>query len=162
MSGPAPKPPGQRRRRNAPARGDWIVLPETDSARPVPSLVRLAPEVSWTGATKRWWKAIWRTPMSTQWGDGDYPVLVELAYLRQLFMPSVMTDESGGKVFVQGDARLAPEVRHRSDAFGLTPKGRQERRWLLPGHGDGRPEDEAQPDELEARRARRERLDGIE
>ena len=53
--------------------------------------------------------------MATQWLPGDVPALIELAILRERLL--------------DGKVSVAPEVRLRSDQFGLTPKGRQERRW---------------------------------
>jgi hypothetical protein len=32
---------------------------------------------------------------------------------------------------MDGKVSVAPEVRLRSEEFGLTPKGRQDRRWII-------------------------------
>jgi hypothetical protein len=55
--------------------------------------------------------------MATQWCEGDIPALKELALLRQRMM--------------DGKLSVAAEVRLRSDQFGLTPAGRQARRWMI-------------------------------
>ena len=55
--------------------------------------------------------------MATQWVEGDIPALHELAMLRERLM--------------EGKISLASEVRLRSDLFGLTPSGRQSRRWIV-------------------------------
>jgi len=55
--------------------------------------------------------------MASQWDEGDVPALVELALLRQKMMG--------------GDFRLAAAVEKRAAAFGLTPKGRRDLRWII-------------------------------
>ena len=55
--------------------------------------------------------------MATQWNEGDVPALKELAMLRERLM--------------DGKISVAAEVRLRSDLFGLTPAGRQARRWMI-------------------------------
>jgi hypothetical protein len=108
-----PKPADQRRNRNRKIAGEWVVLDEVYSG-PIPRMPKLADE--WTDDSKRWWRAIWRTPMATQWLD-DVGSLAILAFVRQRLLG--------------GDMRLLSEVRQWSDDFGLTPKGRQMRRWVI-------------------------------
>lgn len=55
--------------------------------------------------------------MATQWTEQDVPALIELAHLRERLM--------------DGKISVAAEVRLRSDLFGLTPAGRQQRRWII-------------------------------
>ena len=55
--------------------------------------------------------------MATQWNEGDGPALNELAMLRERLM--------------DGQLSVSSEVRLRSDQFGLTPAGRQQRRWMI-------------------------------
>jgi hypothetical protein len=57
--------------------------------------------------------------MASQWHLSDAETLSILAFLRQ-------------RVF-QGDTRvvIARELRQLTDDFGLTPKGRQQRRWIV-------------------------------
>ena len=106
MRGPAPKPKDQRRRRNQPARGEWVdleplvepVLPEADE--------------SWSGRVKRLWAA-WRAdPVSSQYGAADVAALWELACEFESLKPN--------------------EQRLRMDGFGLTPKGKRDLRWRTP------------------------------
>lgn len=66
---------------------------------------------------KEWWDEVWQFPVATMWTDQDIPGLLELAVLRDRLM--------------DGKVSVAAEVRQRSEAFGLTPKGRQDRRWRL-------------------------------
>ena len=110
-----PKPANQRRNRNRKVAGEWAVLDEVYSG-PIPHLPKLADE--WTDDTKRWWEAIWRTPMATQWLVADVGSLAILAFIRQRLLEG-------------GDTRLLSEVRQWSDDFGLSPKGRQMRRWVI-------------------------------
>lgn len=139
--GRTPKLPEERRNRAVPRAGEWQQLPKEGYKGPIPSLkgLGLAP------ATHAWWKKIWRTPMATMWQPGDVPALIELATLRERLM--------------DGKVTVAPEVRLRSDEFGLTPKGRQERRWLVvdePLHLEEEPTDEL----VARRRERKQRLAG--
>jgi hypothetical protein len=75
------------------------------------------PPIKWSEDTRRWWEAIWRTPMATQWNEGDVGALLILALARQRFL--------------DGEMRLGREVRQLVDDFGLSPKGRQLRRWVI-------------------------------
>ena len=109
--GPAPKPREQRRDRHKKQAGDWVQLPPEGYQGPIPALAGLG----LSNSTLEWWKTIWRSPMATQWSEGDVPALKELAMLRELLLDGKMS--------------VAAEVRLRSDSFGLTPAGRQQRRW---------------------------------
>jgi hypothetical protein len=111
--GPAPKQREQRRNRAQKTAGDWVQLPSEGYQGPIPSLAGL--ELS--NSTHEWWKTIWRSPMASQWNQGDVPALKELAMLRELLL--------------DGKVSVAAEVRLRSDSFGLTPAGRQQRRWMI-------------------------------
>ena len=113
MASPVPKPKDQRRNRNPKMAGDWVQLPNDGYQGSIPSVAGLG----LNRASQRWWRAIWRSPMATQWVEGDIPALKELAILRQLLM--------------NGQVSVAAEVRLRSDQFGLTPAGRQHRRWMI-------------------------------
>ena len=108
-----PKPADQRRNRNRKQAGEWIVLDEVYSG-PIPQLPKT---FEWSDDTRRWWSSIWRSQMATQWLEADAEALSLLALVRQRFL--------------EGDMRLAQEVRLASDDFGLTPKGRQRRRWIV-------------------------------
>ena len=56
---PQPKPPGQRRRRNA-GQGRWETLPSDGFQGPVPRLPLRYP----LKRTREWLEAIWRSPMA--------------------------------------------------------------------------------------------------
>lgn len=117
MPGPAPKSKEERRRRNPPVH-EWVVLSESYDG-PIPPLPgpKTGKNARWEKPTREWWETIWRTPMATQWNEGDVPGLIELAILRQAFM--------------EGDMSVRSEVRQRADRFGLTPKGRRDLRWVI-------------------------------
>ena len=113
MASPIPKPKDQRRDRHKKQAGDWIQLPKEGYQGPIPSVAGLG----LSKAAQKWWRTIWRSPMATQWAESDIPALLELAILRERLM--------------DGKISVAPEVRLRSDLFGLTPAGRQSRRWMI-------------------------------
>jgi hypothetical protein len=126
--GPAPKPKEQRRRRNVPERGEWTYLPPL--AKPVLGLAKK----DWSERVKRLWKA-WRAdPVTQQYGPGDLAAIWDLA------------DQFEGLTF--------PEQRLRMEALGLTPKGRQDRRWLTLGSGVAEEADPVVAPTSEVRRLR--------
>jgi hypothetical protein len=112
MPSPIPKPKDQRRNRNPKRSGDWILLSETYKGK-IPSVEGLG----FGKEAKKWWRTIWRSKVATQWTDEDIPALIELALLRERLL--------------DGKLSVAAEVRLRSDQFGLTPSGRQQRRWMI-------------------------------
>ena len=113
MASSVPKPKNQRRNRNPKLAGDWVQLPKEGYQGRIPSVAGLGLNRD----SQQWWRKIWRTPMATQWNEGDVPALKELAMLRERFL--------------DGQISVAAEVRLRSDQFGLTPAGRQGRRWMV-------------------------------
>jgi hypothetical protein len=115
--GPAPKPKDQRRRRNTPARGEWVDLPAVDE----PLLPELPKRVRGTG---RWhprtvalWEAWRQDPATTQFGPAEVAGAVELAFLHH--------DACLG-------AEKMSEVRQRMDGLGLSAKGKRDLRWRAP------------------------------
>lgn len=111
--GPAPKKREQRRNQNPKPAGDWVQLPKDGFQGHIPSVAGLGLNKD----SQRWWRTIWRSPMATQWSEADIPALKELAVLRERLM--------------DGKISVAAEVRLRTDLFGLTPAGRQSRRWVV-------------------------------
>jgi hypothetical protein len=79
------------------------------------------------------------------WHSKDVPALEELALLRDRLL--------------DGKHSVAAEVRLRSDAFGLTPKGRKQLRWLILDEVEA--PDEAR-DQLAEHRRKAERRRGVE
>jgi hypothetical protein len=107
--GPAPKAPDERRNTTAPQRGEWVDL--APLAEPVlPEL----PDGEWSVATRMLWAA-WRVdPVTSQYSPADIAYAIETICLREAMTPST-----------------ANEIRLRSDALGLTPKGKRDLRWRI-------------------------------
>lgn len=108
-NGPAPKPPDQRRRRNKPERGEWVVLPGDGYDGPEAPM----PELE-TDHARYTWGLWWSSPMAHMWTEADWPALQRLI---------VMIDSGREK---------ANEIRLQEERFGLSPKGRRDLRWVLP------------------------------
>jgi hypothetical protein len=119
--GPAPKDPSQRRRGQAPGRGEWVDLPPLE--KPVlPDLPPLGGRRKWSTRTLASWDA-WRVdPATALYGPAEIAAAVELAYV----MESMVRGEEN-----------AAEVRLRADGLGLTAKGKRDLRWRAPD-GEGR------------------------
>lgn len=115
---PGPPPKKSRRRRNPPAAGEWTVLGDPPAKRP--PLPRPYPRGGYHPQTKAEWKTWWASPVASMWAEADHGLVVTL--LR-------MVDS-----FWRGEASvsLIAEIRVTKNTLGLTPVGRQQRRWLLP------------------------------
>jgi hypothetical protein len=103
--GPAPKDPGQRRRYNQPARGEWIDLEPLDE----PVLGEYNPE--WQIRRKMWdgWRM---SAVTSQYDVEDIELIEELA--RNFY-------------------DLGESTRLRMiDSLGLSPKGKRDLRWRTP------------------------------
>lgn len=72
----------------------------------------------WSPRTRRAWKAWWADPASTQWGPGDVDLVEHLADIYEQWVR-------------ESKAAFATEVRQTRDILGLTPKGKQDRRWMV-------------------------------
>ena len=113
-NGAAPKDPEQRRRRNVPTAGEWMVLP----AEPFKGAKPNTPKGLSAHALETW-RQWWSSPMAWMWSAADWPALTRLIILIDEY------DEFGSL------DRLK-EIRLQEDRFGLSPKGRQGLRWRLP------------------------------
>lgn len=109
--GPAPKDASQRRRRNEPARGEWVEIPNVAPNPPVlPALPERLDE-PWSDLTIVMWNA-WRAdPVSATFGPA------EIAYA----LDSIL-------LYEESRASKANELRLRMDGLGLTPKGKRDLR----------------------------------
>jgi hypothetical protein len=116
--GPAPKPKDQRRRTNAPTRGEWVDLPAvaTPTLPELPKRPRGAGR--WHPRTVAAWEAWRQDPASTQYGSAEVSAALELAWLHH---ESIMDGEP-----------KASEIRLRMDGLGLTAKGKRDLRWRAP------------------------------
>lgn len=113
MAGNGPAPKAVRRRRNEPARGEWVDLAPLD--RPaLPDLPELAGDQEWSTQTVAAWAA-WRSdPVTSQYTPADIAYALDAIRLYEVMTPST-----------------ASEVRLRMDALGLTPKGKKDLRWRV-------------------------------
>ena len=113
MAGRGPAPRAERYRRGAPTRGEWTPSPDGGWHHPLPEppqgLTAHSASV-WTDWFKAWWAANW-TP-------DDLPMLRLTIRVYDRVM--------------RGDIRRLPELRQWLDSAGITPKGRQDRRWQAP------------------------------
>ncbi len=119
-NGPAPEDKEARRRRNKPARGEWVdleplewsVLPE------IPPCPFLHPDTGeqedWSERAQAAWAA-WREDPVTR-----YYTPADLAYVQDLLL-----------LFDRMTASNANEVRLRMDGLGLTPKGKKDLRYRV-------------------------------
>ena len=104
------KEPGQRRRYNQPAHGEWVELPsEFDPSLP-PYPAAWFRHGQREFAIPKWMWDLWRAdPVTTQWGPADVATALEL----------------GARFYHYDDA-----VRFRiQTALGLNSKGRRDLRW---------------------------------
>lgn len=121
MAGQGPVPAENRRRRNEPARGDWVDL-EPLTKPVLPKLPRNTPYrdedgklIPWPARTKTVWES-WRSdPVTGQYSPADIEYALDTILLHAFMKPS-----------------SASEVRLRMDALGLTPKGKRDLRWRVP------------------------------
>lgn len=122
-TGPAPKPPEQRRRRNEPLRGEWVdleplaepVLPEYDAEWAEFTASRDLdgnPIEVRRGVSPKMWEAWRSSPVTSQYGPED---VAAACYLAEAFHS--LSDAS----------RLS-----MMDRLGLTPKGKRDLRWRTP------------------------------
>lgn len=116
--GPAPKGEGQRRRRNEPARGEWVDLGSLEAP------VLPVADVSWHPRTVALWEA-WRVdPASAMYGPAEVAAAVELGWLMDEFA-------TGGDPNRKVQRVTAAELRLRMDGLGLSAKGKRDLRWRV-------------------------------
>jgi hypothetical protein len=127
--GPAPKAFEQRRNFSEPLRGEWVPV----AAGAKSKLPALPKGDAWSPRTKGAWKAWAQDPVTSLYGPADVQLAIDLAYLYEQWV------EVGG-------SKLAGEIRQRQDGLGLSPKGKQDRRWSVVE--DVAPEQEAEVTEL--------------
>lgn len=143
--GPAPKPGAINR--NKPTY-DWVHLPAEGRGRPAPELPPLR---EWSAYTLRVWAELWSTPMAARWREDD-PGLVRYALLTQELLTS------------SAPASIAAQLTTLDDRLGLTPKARNQLRWLLPDDADPAPVRSLRPvaDAPKRRSALRKKLSSAE
>lgn len=113
MAGRGPAPAENRRRRNEPARGEWVDLPPLE--RPVlPELPERTDGEAWSGRAVTLWAA-WRAdPVTQVWSPADIAYALDTIALYEAAADSKPN-----------------EVRLRMDGLGLTPKGKRDLRYRV-------------------------------
>lgn len=116
MAGQGPAPAENRRRRNEPARGEWVDLDPLET--PVlPNLPKRAKGTgSWSARTRAAWKAWREDPVTSQYGPAEIQNAIDLAFLYEDWVRGV------------GEPN---EVRQWLDRLGLNAKGKRDLRWRL-------------------------------
>jgi hypothetical protein len=126
-------------------RGEWVELPPLEGPL-LPELPAKSGKGDWSRRARETWEA-WRVdPATAQLTKADIAFLVDTLHLVD-------------RCACEPQSSLAAEIRIRLDTVGLTPKGRQDRRWRLV------PEDNAPPEatDMSPRRlAQRRRLMAVD
>jgi hypothetical protein len=119
MRGPPPKAPGTRQRRNRVLGA--ATLPSTQDAAKnrVPALPTRPG--GWHVRVSEWWRAIWRSPMASEWLDSD--LHGGLSMLAALYQLRWTADNPADLV------RVAAEIRLQESRFGLSPTDRRRLQW---------------------------------
>jgi hypothetical protein len=108
----APKPAGERKRRAAPARGEWQ---PTDGVGWQGAEVPACPDGLLEPSRDAWstWMGAW---FAANWSEVDLPGLRQVIRLYDQVE--------------RGEFQRAAELRLQMDTYGITPKGQQDRRWM--------------------------------
>jgi hypothetical protein len=119
--GRSPKDPETRRNHHGPQRGEWTTATATgwqhgDPPPPPPKVLKITRDV-WARWFGSWFAAHW-TPE-------DLPGIYLVARLYDAVM--------------RGELQRSAELRIQLDAYGMTPKGAQDRRWRPPPDQAERP-----------------------
>jgi hypothetical protein len=122
MAGNGPAPAAVRRRRNEPARGEWVdlppltalVLPALPPRQVVDDETHELVTVPWSQRTLDAWDAWRNDPVTQMYSPADISAALDLALLYE----AMFLDKPN-------------EVRLRMDGLGLTPKGKRDLRWRV-------------------------------
>lgn len=140
--GPAPKDAAARRRRNEPARGEWVDLPPLDKP------VLPEADVIWQPRAVALWNAWREDPATGMFGPAEVAACVELGWLTHEFAEGADPDRKIQRV-------TAAELRLRMDGLGLTAKGKRDLRWRTGGEQEVAAADGVEPSKpAEVRRLR--------
>lgn len=130
MSGPPPKDPKLRARRNKTSTAATLSdlnPPASDDSGPVlPPLVQLGGEGDWHPYVLQWWDEIWASPMALEYTTPDVHGLVTLMHMQHRYW--------------RGEHDLATEIRLQRQCYGLTSLDRRRLQWDI-----RRPEKPAEP-----------------
>jgi hypothetical protein len=141
---PLPKPPGLRQRRNRESTRA-LLPPEAESAAAdVPELPALGRNAKWHEMVLRWWDAVWKSPMASEYLTADKEALFVLARLHQDFWTAKGRKER---------QQAAAEIRQQGVRFGLSPIDRRRLQWEVE-------KGEQAAERVETRRKRKEVVPG--
>jgi len=132
MPGPAPKPKGQRRHRNATP--GFIQIDPSERTGPTPAwpIIENA-AVEFRDLELERWEELWRLPQAREWERMHCAKLVAL-YAR---LEVLVTSDPNPK--------LITEMRQLDAAIGVSPKAMQGLRWEIPQQSDELEQGEARP-----------------
>ena len=119
QSGPAPKSPDDRRRTNAPARGEWVDITVKRLAEPTQPAItskRGRGPGLWRWRSRKRWTEWTCDPASQFWSDGDVEFALDLLF--------IIEDEG------ISSKNLAVVMRGL-DKLGLTPAGKRDLRYRI-------------------------------
>lgn len=123
MSGPPPKDPKLRQRRNKAATKASLPSASDAAEYEVPDLPERDDGEPWHPMVLEWWEAVWRSPMASEYLDADMRGgLYLLADLHQLRWTA---DSRTALIAASKEIRLQ-EVR-----FGLSPIDRRRLQWEI-------------------------------
>tara|TARA_R110002051_G_scaffold1853_1_gene10155 strand:- start:19890 stop:20369 length:480 start_codon:yes stop_codon:yes gene_type:complete len=116
--GPAPKNPSKRARTNKDVAEIRVltVVPDEQPKLPTRYVTRKTEDgtervrAAWPVATRRWWDMWGNSPLANDFTETDWAELLIAAFLHAEFM--------------EGDYKLAGELRLRTAKFGATPEDR--------------------------------------
>jgi len=120
MSGPLPKDPSIRQRKNRVATSATLSVAPRQN-RHAPALPRLqggadGKPYEWHPLTRAWWHDVWHSPMASEYLQVDRHGLYRLAALVDEFWRAPTKE-------------LAAEIRLQQQCFGLTPIDRRRLQW---------------------------------
>lgn len=143
-TGPAPKHPSARARRNRTAGARVLHLVERPKVPPIPKVRK------WSPRAIDWWSRVWSSPMSSEFDESDIPGLVRVCELvddvarlaaveeelhatdRKKLSPSdriALVQQCTALVRLR--VNLSSELRLAQASYGLTPIDRRRLQWEI-------------------------------
>lgn len=118
---PMPKHPSTRARNNKTSTIAYLQPVENPTIPPIPTGRKWRPE------TRKWWRTIWSSPMSSEFDESDKEALVRLAILQDEFYKA----SNGEEYSVNKLLNLSAEIRQQEQRFGLSPMDRRRLQWTI-------------------------------
>ena len=124
MPGPLPKDPATRARRNKATTRTTLPSVEEAATNKVPALYkRERASEKWHPRVVAWWKAVWKSPMASEWLAAE---VVGLAYrLAELLQAFWSTDDPELRV------KLETKIDAAEAKLGLSPIDRRRLQWEI-------------------------------